>query len=479
MKHSYKTKIQVLSTIVISALCINANSQIITFEKNYPATFDQSAKDVYSTTDGGYLIAGTEENSDPNDLDIILVKTNSIGDIQTIKTYGGSRVDYPNDILPTSDGNFFIVGYTRSYGTGDQDIYLMKVDQDGDTLFTKRFGGIGNDEGKEIVATADGNYVIVGGSSVGSNNEMELIKIDINGNALWAKFYGTSQYESARSVKLCPDGGFIIAGKTSLNPISNATVMLVRTNSSGDTTWTKTINGGTNSFEGKSIVANSDGTFTLAIDDSSAASDSDVRIMKLDATGGIIWNKMYGGLLKDIIKTLRPTSDGGYILGAISRSFGWVKPDMWLLKLDSNGDSLWTRNYGGPGNEHCYSARQTSDGGYAVIGHARSFGPTWEMYFVKLDGVGVVGINELADGSKLQIFPNPSNGLINIDLKENLNFTAFRITNSIGQTVYSENFDSLQNNDLLSIDLKNRQRGIYFITFLSPTHNVTTKLILN
>jgi hypothetical protein len=481
MKIYYKKAVALMSICFILAAPVRSSSQTVTFEKHYPTSYDKSGKDVYPTADGGYLIAGTTENTIVNDLDIIVVKTNDVGDIISTKTYGGNRVEYPNYILPTSDGNFFIVGYSNSFGGGDQNIYLLKVNQSGDTLFTRVYGGYGNEEGKEIVATADGNYVIIGGSNSASfsNNEIQLIKIDVYGTVLWTKYYGTPQYESGRSVKLCPDGGFILSGKTSANPTAIASLYLVKTNSNGDTTWTKTISGGADSFEGKSILANSDGTYTLAIDDSSAANDSDVRILKLDAMGGIIWNKMYGGTLKDICKTIRPTSDNGYIVGAISRSFGWVNPDVWLLKLDANGDAVWTRHYGGSGHEHCYSARQTSDGGYIAIGHARSFSSTWEVYFLKLDAAGVVGINEFANNYKLLVYPNPSDGILNIDVSGKAEYTLFTITNTLGQTVYSENLDELRGNKLLTIDLQSNTPGVYFVTLQSSTNSITKKLILN
>lgn len=481
MKENYKNGYMFLSCILLIFCSFSMSAQMVTFEKHYPTTYDQSGKDVYPTADGGYLIAATTENANPNDLDILVIKTDSHGEILQTRTYGGGGVDYPNSMIPTSDGNFFIVGYTQSFGGGDQNIYLLKVNQSGDTLFTKVYGGWGNEEGKEIIATADGKYAIIGPSNSVSatDNQISLMKINISGGIDWTKYYGTPQYESGRSVKLCPDGGFIICGKTAVNPVSNASIYLAKTDSDGDTAWTKTISGGANSYEGKYILANSDGTYTLAIDDSSAANDSDVRILKLDASGGIIWSKLYGGTSKDICKTIRPTTDGGYIVGGISRSFGWVNPDMWLIKLDANGDSSWSRHYGGSGHEHCYSARQTSDGGYIAIGHARSFSAAWETYFLKLDDNGVVGIEELMADNKLSVYPNPANGVINIDLSGKPDFSAFTITNSLGQTVYTTNLQALRGNELLTVDLNGKQPGIYFVTLQSATQTITKKLILN
>jgi hypothetical protein len=471
-----------LGTILLLSTSAAIRSQPITFEKHYATTFDQSGKDMYQTSDGGYLIAATTENSIMDDLNVILVKTDAYGTIQTIKTYGGSQVDFPNDICPTSDGNFFVVGYSRSFGTGDQNVHLLKVNQSGDLIFEKNYGGWGNEEGKEIIPTADGNYVIIGASnSVASNNDMQLIKINANGDVIWTRYYGTSQYESARCVRLCSDGGFIIAGKTALNPTSPATAMIVRTNSNGDTLWTRRITDGVNSYEGKSIAVNTDGTYTLAIDDSSATNDSDVRVMKLPdaATGAPLFNNSFGGNLKDICKNIRATNDGGYVIGGISRSFGWVNPDMWIVKLDGNGNQSWMRNFGASGHEHLHSIRHTTDGGYIATGHARSFAPQWEIYFLKLDANGLVGIGEFASDSKLAVYPNPSNGIINIDIGSSQEYNTFSISNSLGQVVYAADLRALRGNELLTIDIKDKQPGIYFVTLQSSDKKITKKLILN
>ena len=227
MKNSHKIILPLLSVFALQSLSAILHAQLTTFQKIYPVTtLNQSGQDVLPTPDGGYLIAGNTENTILNDLDIKVVKTDSLGKELWTKTYGGTRPDYPNCILQTNDGNYFVVGYSQSFGGGDQDVYLIKIDPSGNTLWTKTYGGYGNEDGKEIVATADGNYVIVGASNSQNfaNNDMMLTKIDPAGNVIWMKYYGGPAYESARSVKLCLDGGFIMAGKTASTYSSVATI---------------------------------------------------------------------------------------------------------------------------------------------------------------------------------------------------------------------------------------------------------------
>lgn len=484
MKNKFKTRYLFITLFVLQCFPLLMNGQV-TFQKNYPTALDQSGKDVLATSDGGYIIASTTENDVVNDLDVLITKTNNIGDTVWTRTYhGGDKPEYPNCILQTNDG-FLIAGYSQSNGGGDQDVYLLKINASGDSLWTKFYGGWGNEEGKEIVATTDGNFVIVGGSnSVNfSNNDMLLIKISPAGTAIWTKYYGSdTTYESARSVKLCQDEGFILAGKTASIPNAKASIYLVKTNSAGDTLWTKTYSGGTNSYEGKFVLANSDGTYTLCADDSSGTHDSDVRLMNISSSGDILWNKSYGGTDKDITKMIQPTTDGGYIVAAISRSFGWSNPDMWLLKINTSGDTLWTRHFGGAGHEHCTAARQTDDGGYIAIGHTRSFGVIWKIMFVKLNDLGnIVDVSPLAlNNTTFNIYPNPARGKIHIDLSDaRYSQATFRISNSLGQILFSETIDPASGIKNKEINLENKNPGIYFITMQTNDHITTKKLVLN
>ncbi|OFY86210.1 MAG: hypothetical protein A3F72_07085 [Bacteroidetes bacterium RIFCSPLOWO2_12_FULL_35_15] len=471
--------------IALQSFAFLSNGQITTFQKIYPTATvqNQYAKDVLPTPDGGYMMVSATETSIVNDLDIMIVKTDSFGNIIWTKTYGGSKPDVPNGMLETADGNYFVVGYKTSAG-GEIDNYLLKLKPNGDTLFTKVFGGYGNEEAKEIVATADGNYVIVGASnSVNyADNNFELIKIDPFGNVIWTKYYGGPNYEAARSVKLCSDGGFILAGKTKLTTTSNASIFLVKTNSSGDTLWSKTY-GGPNSYEAKSILANADGTYTFCADDSSYTNDSDVLVMNVSATGFINWTKSFGGTDKDICKMINPTFDGGYIVAAISRSFGWINPDMWLLKLDASGNTQWTSHFGGQYHEHCYAARQTADGGYIAAGQSRSYSVNIQMMLVKLDSLGKInplGNEEFASKNMiLNVYPNPTDGVVNIDLSEYSNSpTIIKVNNSLGQVLYSEVIDQMSGTKNKVIDLKYEQPGIYFVTVQSANNLTTKKLVL-
>lgn len=482
MKNNYKVFFACLALLAFQCSPLFMQSQVTTFEKVYETIVDQSGKDVLPTSDGGFIIAATTENNIANDFDILIVKTNSFGDTLWTKTHLNPGLNHPNCIIETN-GGYLILGYSQSLGQ-DYDAYLLKINTMGEFLWSKVYGGYGNEDGKEIIATSDGNYVIIGASnSVNyTNNDVQLIKIDPAGNTIWTKYYGDpTAYESARSVKLCLDGGFILAGKTVSSTNAVATIYLVKTNSSGDTMWTKAF-GGPNSYEGKFILTNSDGTYTLCVDDSSATRDSDVKLIKIDGNGNILWEKTYGGTDKDICKTMQHTPDGGYIVAATSRSFGWTNPDMWLLKLDALGDTTWTRNFGGIFHDHGYAVKTTSDGGYVAVGHNRNINSTFRMMLVKVNGSGnfePVSTEDFALKNTLTIYPNPSNGLIKIDFGGDLSSSMFKIHNTLGQEVFSEIINTSNQLDSRSIDLNDKEPGIYFLSIQSTKTLTTKKLILN
>ncbi len=469
-----KTKFILTISLFMSFMVCQSQSY---FQKTYPMALDQEGQDVLPTPDGGYLIVGYTNTSLLYDCDLMIIKTDALGNQLWTKTYGGSKPDFPYHMLETNDGNYFLIGYSQSYGGGDLDILLQKIDPSGNQIWLKTYGGFGNDYARDIIATADGNYMIVGSSNSSSTTgqNANLVKIDPAGTVIWDKKYGGSANDHGCIVKQCSDGGYIMLGQTFSYGVGNGDAWLVKMNSNGDTTWTKTF-GGAQNDEGISLTINSDDSFTFVIRDSSnAGSDIDTRIVKTSPTGTIIWDKTYGGNKKDSPKMIQKTSDGGYVIAAISRSFGWINPDMWILKLNSLGDTTWTRHYGGSNNEHCYTVRELADGSYIAVG--KSTTNTLDAILLKINSNGTltVGLQELANSSTIPLYPNPSAGSINLDLS---NFKAKKVTvtDVLGIEIYNK---EINNESMLTIKLEDHKTGVYFVRSESETQSVTNKFIIN
>lgn len=450
------------------------------FQKVFQSSpFDQEAQDVLPMPDGGYLLAGYTTNTTINDCDVYIMKADANGNLLWTKTYGGNKPDFPYHMLATNDGNYFLVGYSQSYGGGDYDILLMKIDPSGNLLWTKTYGGFGNDIGRDVISTTDGNYLIVGSSGSQSDQNANLIKIDPAGTVIWSKLYGGTSNDYGNCVKVTSDGGYIMVGQTFSFNAPGGDAYLVKMDANGDTLWTKRFGGAYND-EGYYITANSDGSLVFIVRDSSnVGMDIDTRVIKTDNLGNVIWNKVYGGNRKDTPKMIQSTSDGGYIIGAISRSFGWVNPDMWIVKLDMNGDSTWTRHYGGSQNEHCYVIREMADGSYIACGKTASYGPDFDPIFIKINSMGTmaVGINELAyTKGNVNLYPNPSSGIFRIDVGET-NPSKISIFNALGEQIFTKR-GTFNEADFV-INMEGQKAGVYFLTVEADEKSASTRFIIN
>jgi len=356
--------------------------------RTYGGSNDEEGYSVQQTTDGGYIIAGYTESFGAGDSDVYLVKTDSSGDTLWTRTYGGSRDDQGYSVQQTSDGGYIIAGYTFSF-PGYEDVYLVKTDSSGHTLWTSTYGGDWRDEGFSVQQTSDGGYIIAGLTySFGAGpSDVYLVKTDSSGNTLWTRTYGGSDHDWGRSVQQTSDGGYIIAGWTMSFGVGRNDDYLVKTDSSGDTLWTRS-HGGIYYDAGESVQQTSDGGYIIAGSTYSfGAGNDDVYLVKTHVSGTLLWIHTYGGSDWDRGYSVQQTSDGGYIVAGYTMSFGAGYQDVYLVKTGFAGTPLWTRTYGGSGDDAARSVQQTSDGGYIIAGNTESFGAgESDVYLVRVAG---------------------------------------------------------------------------------------------
>src|SRR3990172_2968841 len=259
------------------------------------------------------------------------------------------------------------------------------------TTFQKTFGGTSDDWGFSVQQTTDGGYIITGTiTSFGAGYEdAYLIKTDANGNSLWTKTFGGITYDVGNSVRQTTDGGYIIAGTTYSFGVGNYDVYLIKTDANGNTLWTKTF-GGTSSDEGYSAQQTTDGGFVIAgLTDSFGAGLYDVYLIKTNGSGDTLWTKTFGGIGIDYGLSAQQTTDGGYVIAGVTQSFGAGIDDVYLIKTDGNGDTLWTKIFGGTDIDEGYSVQQTTDGGFVITGYTGSFGAgNADVYLIKTDANG-------------------------------------------------------------------------------------------
>lgn len=371
---------------------------------------------VQQTSDEGYIIAGGTASFGAGGLDVWLIKTDPNGDTLWTKTYGGTDGDYATCVRQTSDGGYIITGPTGLYGESRGDVWLLRTDANGDTIWTKTFGGIDNDYGNSVEQTSDGGYIITGTTDefyLGSG-DLLLIKTDALGNTLWTKIFGGTNPQDGQAIKQTTDGGYIIGGNTATLDTNgfDYDIWLLKTDSKGDTIWTKTFEV-TRRDRCSAVEQTADGGYVIAgTTDSYDVGRADVFLIKTDSNGDIFWTKTFGGEYFDWGNSVQQTSDGGYIIAGQTYSYGGGSIDIWLIRTNASGDLLWTKTFGGPETDEGGSVRQTSDGGYIIAGETESPDYDYDVWLIKTAPETPQGA--IPSFRLQQNYPNPFNSMTRV-----------------------------------------------------------------
>lgn len=292
------------------------------------------------------------------------------------KIFGGQSNDNGFDVVSTSDGGYAMTGYSNSYTNGDYDALLTKLDSNCNLQWSRVYGGTGSDQALQLIQTNDGGFALAGKStSFGAGNfDAMLVRTDANGNLLWIKSYGGSAEERFLNLRETTDHGFILAGSTHSFGHGNYDMLFIRTNSNGDTLWTKIL-GGTNFDQGTDAEQTTDGGFIFSGRVTGPGSTlPDVCLVKTNSGGDTLWTSVFGSAGWDEGMKVKQTFDGGYIVTGASTGFGGTGYDVYLNKIDGTGDITWSKRYFGNHNEATYDVLQLPDSGFIITGETESFG---------------------------------------------------------------------------------------------------------
>jgi len=335
----------------------------------YTGCCGEYAYSIQQTSDGGYIAAGDVGTywwcgyCGPHE--VYIIKTDSEGNIEWERTFGddGGKAK-ANSIQQTSDGGYIAAG--RKHGF----FYFLKLYPDGNIEWEKTY-----DEGEaySIQQTSDGGYIAAG--SKGSTPDVYIIKTDSEGNIEWEKTYDEGE---AYSIQQTSDGGYIV---TASRNIGSWVTCILKLYPDGNIEWEK--------IYPKylySIQQTSDGGYIAA---GGRESSEGLYILKLYPDGSEEWRKTFGGYVYDTARSIQQTSDGGYIAAGSKYPRGAGEPsDLWVIKLDSNGNIEWDRTFGGFGSDFGYSVKQTFDNGYIVVGTiwgSSEYGRPYDfVYVIKL-----------------------------------------------------------------------------------------------
>ena len=313
-------------------------------------------------------------------------------------TLGGDEDDFAHAVALASDGGFVVAGETRSYGSGSQDGWLVKLNSDGEEQWSRTFGGAESDIIYSVQATSDGGYILAGethsaeGASADSS-QFWLIKTNFLGLEQWQSSYGSStgsgltstrNSDVAHAVRQTSDGGFILVGSST--GTEGTSVRLVRADSRGRHLWSQQledISGGVG-YDAEEIS----GGFIVAGSASSEDQGSQAFLVETDASGDVQWTEFFGGSYNDEVRSLAVADDGGYALGGFTWSEGAGQSDFWLLKVNAQGEQEWERAFGGVLRDAAHSIIKTSDNGFAMAGWSESFRGGDRLWVVKTDSDG-------------------------------------------------------------------------------------------
>ena len=332
--------------------------------------------------------------------DVYIVKTDEKGNKLWARHYGGKNSDYAYDIKQTSDNNYIIVGATVNFGEKETpNVYLLKLDSSGDTLWTKTYGTDFGDYGYSIVESHDKSFIITGMTDDYSKGKQNLLvlKTDKYGNQSWFKNYKLNSSYIGKSIIQTTDNNYIVlADKPEYGgQIIDSHLRLFKINQLGDTLWTKIIKN-KYSFQAGNIIQTQDKGFvimgTSVGDSSNKLGATDIYLIKTNDNGYIEWMKNYGEKDYDFGHYVIQTSDSNYVLvGETYRNENYNNyKDLVLYKVDNKGEVIWTRTFKSKGIKLGSSLCETSDSGLLIGGTLNNNDGinVDEMFLLKVDKMG-------------------------------------------------------------------------------------------
>lgn len=396
----------------------NTSDRGVQFVKTLGGDANDSAQSVIATQDGGYALLGFTQSSngditDKQDtsFDYWLLKFTSDDNLEWQKTYGGSNDDRGRALIQTQDGGYAIIGTSNSNdadvsgNNGAQDYWIAKLDPQGNVSWQKSLGFQGNDIGTSLIQTNDLGYLLTGvldvtaSGGAGNTNRSNTrhaggdywaIKLDALGALEWSRYFGGNFTDTPESAAETSEGAFIIVGGSDSedtdisNNKGNYDFWVIKISATGDLIWEKSF-GGDQIDEARSIVKTNDGHFLIAGDTRSNDQDvssnkgaADLWLIKITSDGNLIWEKTIGGSSFDVARAVKSTRDNGFILSGSSRSsdgdvsINKGQNDAWVIKVNTEGELEWETTAGGSNVDFAYSVAELNDNSIIAVGDTTS-----------------------------------------------------------------------------------------------------------
>ena len=379
---------------------------------------NESAQAIIRTTDGGYAILGHAQSMDGDvttksneSYDYWLLKYDATNQLEWQKTYGGSADDRGADLIQTSDGGYVVAGKSKSNdlevseNAGFDDFWVVKLDSSGSVSWENSFGFAGSDIPYSIIQTNDDGYLLSGVLDVSASNgqgdrssilsrhaggDYWVIKLNSNGVKQWSNYFGGSFTDTAYDAIQTEDDGYIIVGSSDSDDVDITNnrgtydFWIIKISATGSLVWEKSF-GGSEIDEAHAISKSADGNYLIAGDTRSSDLNisqnngaADLWIIKITPEGTLLWEKSLGGSNFDVGRSISKTQDNGFLISGSSRStnasFSANKGqnDAWVVKINSSGDLEWQKTIGGCEVDFFYDAVELNDQTVIAVGDSNS-----------------------------------------------------------------------------------------------------------
>lgn len=332
---------------------------------------DDMADDIIQTSDGDYVFTGSTNGSNGDDYDIYLVKTDRVGNVLWSRTFGGGGTQKGAKMVKLEDGGFAIAGMNQNFGENDSDVFLLRTDAEGIETWSMTYRQADTNEAAlGLAATADGGFIISGyAESATGDEELYLIKTRENGSIQWSNQYGGLQDERGYAVVTTSDGGYAVAGFTQSIGNGKKDGFLLKTDFVGNEMWARSY-GNSQNNQFYDLVAKEDGGFVMTgANEFAAYVPEDMYVVGTDALGAPLWNRSFGGSFKVTGYSITTTNDGGFLVAG-ERHFMTSNnsKDIFLMRLSQTGIPIWERTHSSHLDEGALAVTGTLDGGFIVAG---------------------------------------------------------------------------------------------------------------
>ena len=369
------------------APCEDAHGRC-TWQRVFGGDRDDKAAAIIGLADGGAIIAGSTQLSGGRSNGLVL-RVDRNGGVVWSRILGGRASDRFTAVAAVPDGGAVLAGHTRSSGAGEADAWVVQLDDDGEMLWERTYGGPRNDRAYGLAVAADGDMVIAGHtrSTGGGEGDAWLLRLSPDGEERWQASYGGAGDDAARSVSLLPDGSIAAAGYTASTGAGSLDVWVWQTTPDGALIW-DTVVGGPGFDVGSAIIPLGDGLAVIGRTTPAGIHAADGWAVGLDTGGDVVWQTRLGGADDDVALAVAPVS-GGLVVSGYTTSTGAGSADAWLVGLDDAGGVRWSRTFGAGLWEMATALTVAANGDLLAAGYTTSFGAGLEdFYLLRVDSDG-------------------------------------------------------------------------------------------